>query len=193
VTWTLAAVGNLLTAFTYAVIAASVFVRLRRTGQLSMRVNPLGIVMALVFSTVAVRAAWLGGQLLLPEFGIDHPAALALRNASTWASVPLPYIAAAVGFLYLWMRRRAGDAPGEASLYPDLSLRRRRALEINDNIVQGLIASRALDELGEREEARAVLDETLGHAQEMMADLLEESGELRPGHLRRSAPQLSSR
>jgi hypothetical protein len=127
-------------------------------------------------------------QMLIPVLGIKHEAALALRDAWTWSSVPLPFGAAAVGFLYLWLRRSAGRDLDHASLYPDLSLRRTRALEINDNVVQGLIAVRALEARGDREEATAVLNHTLEQAQRMMGDLLEDAGggEIRPGDLRRT-------
>lgn len=182
-TWELVTVGNLLTALTYSVITVSLASRLQRTAQLSLRANPLGVAMTLVFCTVAVRAAWTGVQLLLPSIGIHHEAALALRDAATPASLPLPFIAAAAGALYLVLRRRAGDDPGPASLYPDHALRRRRALEINDNIVQGLIVARELDALGQPDEARTVLQRTLEQAQRMTGELLE--GEIRPGDLRR--------
>jgi len=183
--WQLVTFGNLLTALTYAVIAATMGVRLQRTGQLSLRANPLGVAMTLVMATVALRSAWTGVQMLLPLVGVEHRAALALRDAYTWASVPLPFIAAAAGLLYLALRRRAGDEAGPAALYPDHALQRQRALEINDNIVQGLLAARELDGLGRDDEARVVLDGTLHQAQRMMGELLD--GEIRPGSLRRTA------
>ncbi|MDA0180619.1 hypothetical protein OJ997_09980 [Solirubrobacter phytolaccae] len=183
--WQLVTVGNLLTALTYSVIAVMLAVRLRRTGQLSLRANPLGVAMMLVFGTVAVRSAWTGAQMLLPLIGVEHQAALALRDAYTVASVPLPFIAAAAGLMFLWLRRRADEETGPASLYPDHALQRHRALEINDNIVQGLLAARELDALGQEAEAREVLADTLAHAQRMMGELLD--GDVRPGALRRTA------
>lgn len=183
-TWKLIATGNVLTAITYSAIAVTMWTRLRRTAQFSLRANPLGVAMTLVFLTVAVRAAWAGAQLLLPSIGVHHEAAIALRHASTPASLPLPFLAAAAGALYLVLRRRAGDDPGPASLYPDHALERRRALEINDNIVQDLIAARELDALGRTNEARHVLQGTLERAQRMSGELLD--GEIRPGDLRRA-------
>jgi hypothetical protein len=189
-TWPLVTAGNLLTALTYLVIAWMIGRRLHRTGQFSLRANPLGVAMTMVFVTVAVRAGWMGVQMLLPLIGIEQAAALALRDSWTAASVPLPFLTAGAGLFYLWLRRRAGDGPGEASLYPDHSLRRVRALEINDNIVQGLIGARELDALGQHDEACATLQLTLRQAQRMMGELLQEAGggEIRPGDLRRTAP-----
>jgi hypothetical protein len=190
--WQLVTVGNLLTALTYAAITLSMGRRLHRTDQFSPRKNPLGVAMTLVFGTVAVRAGWTGVQMLLPLVGIEHRAALALRESYTAWSVPLPFIAAAVGVGYLWLRGRAGDGPGPASPYPDFALRRQRALEINDNIVQGLIGVRELQALGADEEARVMLQATLEHAQRMMGELLDDAGrgEIRPGDLRRTLPSV---
>jgi PAS domain S-box-containing protein len=69
-------------------------------------------------------------------------------------------------------------------------LRRRQAMEINDNVVQGLsVAVYALRD-GDAEVASSVLDRTLHAARQMMSDLLEpvDGGDIRPGDLVRSAP-----
>ena len=50
----------------------------------------------------------------------------------------------------------------------DTQLRRRQAVEINDNIVQGLTAAMYALELGEAESCRAFLDSTLAAARSMM-------------------------
>jgi hypothetical protein len=186
--WPVVTVGNLLTAFTYLLIAWLITAPLKRTGQLSLRANPLGVALALVFLTSALRSLWAAGNMLIPSFGIDYAHGLALRDSVTWGSVLLPLGTAAAGVLYLAMRLHA-SVRDEASLFPDLAARRRRALEINDNIVQGLLAARELHALGEVEEARVAAERSLEQAQRMMGDLLDESGgtELRPGDLRRAA------
>jgi hypothetical protein len=186
--WLVVTAGNLLTGFTYLLIAWLITAPLKRTDQLSLRANPLGVALALVFLTSALRSLWTAGNLLLPAIGIHSTHAIALRHGIRWSSVPLPYLTAAAGVLYLTIRLRA-TVRDEASLFPDLASRRRRALEINDNIVQGLLAARALDDLGDHREARAATERALEHAQRMMGDLLDEAGrgELRPGDLRRAA------
>lgn len=50
----------------------------------------------------------------------------------------------------------------------DTQLRRRQAVEINDNIVQGLTAAMYALELGEADSCRAYLDSTLASARSMM-------------------------
>ncbi len=77
-----------------------------------------------------------------------------------------------------------------ASRLGEAHLRRRQALEINDNVVQGLVAaSYALDQ-GSMPSSRAYLDQTLSAARAMMDDLLEPlDGEgLQPGDLVRTTP-----
>lgn len=74
----------------------------------------------------------------------------------------------------------------------DMGLRARQALELNDDIVQGLsVAKYALDQ-GRLEEGRHAVDETLKKAQQIISDLLgEQEGEAalaRPGSLRRERP-----
>jgi PAS domain S-box-containing protein len=70
----------------------------------------------------------------------------------------------------------------------EAQLRRRQALEINDNVVQGLtIALYALED-GDHDRASSYLDRTLAAGRRMMNDLLEplQDGSLRPGELVRS-------
>jgi hypothetical protein len=186
--WPFVTFGNLLTGFTYLLIAWLITAPLQRTGQLSLRANPLGVALALVFLTSALRSLWTAGNLLVPTVGIHSAHALALRESLRGTSVPLPFLTAAAGVLYLTIRLRA-TVRDEAALFPDLASRRRRALEINDNIVQGLLAARELDDLGDHAEARAAAERALEQAQRMMGDLLDEAGrgELRPGDLRRTA------
>lgn len=56
-------------------------------------------------------------------------------------------------------------------------LRPENALEINDNIVQGVAVTKYALELGENEKALAAADETLAAAKEIVSDLV---GELLP-------------
>jgi PAS domain S-box-containing protein len=70
-------------------------------------------------------------------------------------------------------------------------LQRHHAMEINDNIVQGLVLAKFSLELGEAEQAERAIKRTLASAQAIMSRLLEgtgESGRLEPGSLRRDRP-----
>jgi hypothetical protein len=72
----------------------------------------------------------------------------------------------------------------------DAQLRRRQALEINDNVVQGLTIAVYAIEDGDYDRAVSYLDRTLAAGRKMMNDLLEplDDGTLLPGELVRSAP-----
>ena len=63
----------------------------------------------------------------------------------------------------------------------------RRAMEINDNIVQGLVVARYALEAGQVDRATQAVDDTLGRAREIMtrqlAEITGEERELRPGDL----------
>ena len=78
-----------------------------------------------------------------------------------------------------------------AQLFEDMKVREHQALEINDNIVQGLsVAKYALDK-GEDGQSKAAVEETLKKARSIITELLgEEDTEvaLGPGELRRQRP-----
>ncbi len=71
-------------------------------------------------------------------------------------------------------------------------LRRRQILEINDNIVQGLVVAKYALDADDSEHAREAVEQTLVAARRMITDLLDGSviGEpkMRPGDLIRLRP-----
>ena len=93
-------------------------------------------------------------------------------------------------FVALYLRdakpRLASEAM--ATRLGEAHLRRRQALEINDNVVQGLVAAAYALDQEQTESSRVYLDQTLSAARAMMDDLLEPlDGEgLRPGDLVRT-------
>jgi CheY-like chemotaxis protein/PAS domain-containing protein len=76
-----------------------------------------------------------------------------------------------------------------ATRFGESQQRRRQALEINDNVVQGLTSAAYALERDDPERASSFIERTLHAARGMMDDLLEPRGEqLHPGDLVRSAP-----
>jgi hypothetical protein len=70
----------------------------------------------------------------------------------------------------------------------DRRARERQALDIHDNIVQGLAEAQLAFDVGRPEQAREAVDRTLAAARRLITDLLGEPGsgtELGPGDLRR--------
>ena len=66
--------------------------------------------------------------------------------------------------------------------------RERHALDLHDNVVQGLAEAQLAFQLGRPEQARAAVDRTLAAARRMVTDLLGAEPDLAPGDLRRAAP-----
>ena len=75
-------------------------------------------------------------------------------------------------------------------MFEDLKLRRREALDIHDNIVQGLAVAKIAIELDRKEEGLAALEKTIGASRKIITELLGEGPEtrLRLGELTRSVP-----
>jgi PAS domain S-box-containing protein len=91
-------------------------------------------------------------------------------------------------FLHDATARLASEAL--AASLREAQVRRRQAMEINDNVVQGLTAATYALEQGDGEATSAYLRRTLSAARRMMNDLLDPlNGEdLQPGDLVRAAP-----
>jgi DNA-binding FadR family transcriptional regulator len=84
-----------------------------------------------------------------------------------------------------WYRRRTGAAPARQRE------REQEALDIHDNIVQGLAEAQLAFDVGRPEQAREAVERTLAAARRIITDLLGEPGSghaLGPGDLRRSTP-----
>jgi hypothetical protein len=188
VTWQLVMAANVAAAAAYGVIAYLIISGLVASGQL--RGNQLGVATGLIFVTGAVHHAILGMELLLPSLGADSAHGDALRRAWDWHSVVWDLVTAAVGIYYLALRRSRARVHG-AQMFEDLKVRERQALEINDNIVQGLTVAKYAMTIGAEDHSKQAIDDTLTRARAIITDLLGEPGtavEFGPGDLRRATP-----
>jgi signal transduction histidine kinase len=78
-----------------------------------------------------------------------------------------------------------------AALFEDLKEKQRQALEINDEISQGLVTAKLALELHEEDRSQRALEHSLNAARQIISDLLGEAGtetRLGPGDLVRSKP-----
>lgn len=77
----------------------------------------------------------------------------------------------------------------------DAELRRRQAVELNDDVVQGLVVARMAVEIGDLSTAAAAIDRTLEAARGIVAELLAEGGATEPGSLvrHRAVPRRQDR
>lgn len=189
--WQVVMAANLIVAGAYILIAGAILFPLAREGHL--RTNPLGTATAAIFLTCALHHGSLGIHLLLPYFGMEVAEGLALRQALGNSHMFLDVISAAVGVYYWTLRRHYGPLMRGAKLFEDLKERQRQAMEINDNVVQGLYVARtalALDDLAMSEEAlRSSLESARQIISDLLGDVHTESG-LGPGDLRRDGPAL---
>jgi hypothetical protein len=189
VTWQLVTAANLVTAAAYGAIGYLIFSGLLAGGQL--RTNRLGFATGLIFVTSAVHHALIGAEMLLPSIGVDKAHGLLMRHAFDWHLVVWDVLTAAVGVYYLTLRGSYASVLRGAQMFEDLKVRERQALEINDNIVQGLTVAKYAMTMGADDHSRRAIEETLKHARAIITDLLGEPGSeihLGPGDLRRSTP-----
>jgi hypothetical protein len=86
--------------------------------------------------------------------------------------------------------RKSGMTTWKSS--EDMGMRARQALELNDDIVQGLVVAKYALEQGRQDEGQRAVEETLKKARLIISDLLgvqdEESALGKLGHLRRERP-----
>jgi hypothetical protein len=74
-------------------------------------------------------------------------------------------------------------------MFEDMKVRQRQALDVNDNIVQGLTVAKYELDRGDDDRSREAIEETLRKARVLITELLGERDsevELGPGDLRRS-------
>ena len=187
--WQLGAVANVVIAISYLGIAGAILAPLVRTGQ--MRSNRLGTATAAIFLTCAVHHGGHVVHMLLPAIGVDGVGGHAMRAAFDWHMVIYDIVGAAIAIHYWSLRRTYGALMHGAKLFDDLRERQRQAVELNDNVVQGLVAAQLALSLDEREMGAEAVADTLAKARAIITDLLGEAGselELGPGDLVRNRP-----
>ena len=120
----------------------------------------------------------------------NHDAAL--NSPWKWAMIHGAFVlGASAANVYAW--RLNEEAASETEAYrlraEETERRRRSALEINDNVVQGLAVINAALQLGRTETALVTANRTIDAARTIIGDLLSESGDaVTPGSLRRDTP-----
>lgn len=190
--WQLGALANGVVTAAYLGIVAAILTPLVRSNQL--RENRLGTATAGIFLTCAVAHGAHVAHLLLPAVGLEEHAGLHLRAAWEWHTVTIDVAGAAVGVYYWSLRKTYGSLMKGAKLFEDMKERERQALQINDDIVQGLTVAHMALALDDRKRSEEVIESTLASARKLISDLVGESdaaeGKLRPGDLRRAEPAL---
>jgi hypothetical protein len=188
-TWQIITGANILIGIAYFSIAGIVFNGLRKTGQLGA--NKLGTATAVIFLTCAVHHTTHSVHMLLPSLGIQDAQALALRESWHWPTAMWDLASVGAAFFYLSLRGAYSSVLRGAQMFEDLKVRERQALEINDNIVQGLTVAKYAMDAGADDKSRRAVEDTLRASREIISELLGDRGserELHPGDLRRTLP-----
>jgi hypothetical protein len=183
-------VANALIAVAYFMIAAVIVVPLVRSGQL--RANPLGAATAAIFFTCAVHHGSHAVHMLMPVFGVDLAQGNAMRDAWGWQLAMWDVVGALVAGYYWTLRRNYGSLMQGAQLFEDLRKREQQALELNDNVLQGLVVAKMSLDLDDTTKAREAITTSITSASRMITDLL--GSEQRPiaaGLLRRTAATIA--
>ncbi len=132
--------------------------------------------------------------LIAPRSVYNHPAAW--RHPLTWALIHGFFvISASVALIISWRLNELERARSEEfrAQLANASIRRQQALEINDNIVQGLTVAQLALDIGRPEDSRSAIDDTLAKARSIISALLGEiqnEEKLEAGDLVRAHPAL---
>ena len=188
--WLVAAMVNGVILVAYLAISLTIARGLTKSGQWSS--NPLGVATAAIFFTCAVHHGSHPFHMLLPYVGLEEHTGLPMREAfDDWHVSSWDVVTAAVGVWYWSLRSRFPALVRGAALFEDVRQRQRQALEINDNVVQGLAVAQYSLEAGDVERARAAVEVALRSSRQIIGELLaeEKSGlHLGPDDLTRAAP-----
>jgi signal transduction histidine kinase len=120
----------------------------------------------------------------------NHPEAIA--RPWLWALVHGLFVSgAAAAAMVAWKHVEVEQERAERAAVHlhDRTLRHREAMELNDTVVQGLVAAKYAAQLGRDDVAVDTIERTLERAQRMVAELMDEDDDVgqEPGTLRRTA------
>ncbi len=179
--WLLGGVANVAIAGCYLTIAWITQAGLTRTHQWGR--NRLGAATFLIFLSCGIGHG-LHAEHLLISAQVADAGGLAIREAfGSWHVVGVELVTAGAAIWYLSQRRRYG-ALLSVAVFEDVSERQRTALEVHDDIIQGLVTARLAMELGDVEQATRAIDSSLS-ASRGVIDRMLEPVDVKAGDLRR--------
>lgn len=182
----LGATVNGVIAIAYLAIGRAIVVPLARAHEL--RTNALGVATAAIFVTAGVHHGSHTVQLLLPYAEVDVERGLLMRQAATPWLAGWDVLGMAAVLCYWVLRRYSGAGLRGSSLYEDLHQRQQDAIEINDLVVQSLVAAQLARASGRDEELDRALARSLTAARTVVDRLLAAGGHGLPGDFVRSTP-----
>ena len=193
--WIVGAIANAVVTGAYLAIAFHILTGIARAAQ--WHSNPLAVATGFIFFTCGIGHGVHVTHMMLPFFGIDEEAGrIARANHSDWHLWVWDSITATFAVWYFTLRGRFPALLRGTALFEDIRVRQREALDIHDNVVQGLAVAKLSLDLGRVAEATAAVEKTLAASRNIITDLLGDSKSepsLGPGDLRRTSPALRGR
>lgn len=182
-TWIIGFVASIVVSLAYFGISATILVGLARAGR--WRGNPLALATGLIFLSCGL------GHGIHAIHALEPATALAARSLmSLWHVWLVEALTAMIAVWYFMLRGRFPALVRGAALFEDMRVRQRQALDIHDNVVQGLVKAKMSIELGETAQGAREIEESLSASRKIMSDLLGDSARakpLQPGDLVRKA------
>lgn len=169
--WLIGFAGSSITAVTFLGVAAALAVSLTRTRQWQQ--NPLGVATFLIFAACGGGHLIHSLQLMYLWFGIHSAVAEAARvHYSDWHLWVTDGATALAGLTYWTLRKKFPHLVSGAAVYEDLRSKHRDALEIHDNVVQGLVQAKMSLDLDQDLRSKEAMDETLAASKRILDDLI---------------------
>lgn len=183
-TWPIGLFANGIVAISFLAIAITLARALTKTKQWSG--NPLAVGTCMLYLTCGIGHGIHAGLLVDPLLGLQPDVGLAARGEyEGWYLSVWDFLTASAGLWYWSMWRKFPDLVSGAAVYEDLRERQRRALEVHDGIVQGLVKAKLALDMDQSETGATAVDETLQSAKHIISDLLG-SKTITAGDLRRT-------
>ena len=170
--------ANAVVSVAFLAVAVVLAVGAIRTKQ--VRNNPLGVATVLLYVTC-------GGGHVVHTIQLAEASGAQTEYLVAWDMAVLDVLTAIAGVAYWMMRRRFPALVSSAAVYEDLRVRQRRALEIHDGVVQGLVRAKMALDLDLKKEGDEAVDDTLAKARGIISGLLGDK-DVQPGALRRATP-----
>ncbi len=168
--WWIGFTFSTITGITFTAVAFLLGRNLQRQKQ--WKSNPLAVATMLIFTTCGfghvLHTIQLLYPLLAPESAIGPAARLHYGEWHLWVADGLTAIAGT----WYWLSRRAfPNLVSGAAMYENVRRQQRRAVEIHDNVVQGLVKAKWALDLGDTQQGRMALQKTLGASEQMVREL----------------------
>lgn len=168
--WVLGLAANAAISVSYLAVATLLAVNITKTKQ--WRANPLAFATCMIFLSCGLGHGVVALQLAGAAFSGAAVTSARLVYGSAY-EIYWDVVTAAIGIWYWTQRRRFPGLVSGTAVFEDLRQRQRRALLINDNVVQGLVRAKLNLDLRRDGPGREALRETLAASKDLVTGIEE--------------------